>query len=85
MQMRTSFAFGHMMLFSVCGMHVERMLNVCQMRLASNLSLCMVIGTSFTPSVALLEHPSGSVHPQWTVMNLQGHKHDASKSRPFYM
>ena len=41
-----------------------------------------VTGSSLTPSVALLVHPSGTAHPQWTVMNLQGHKNDASESRP---
>ena len=36
--------------------------------------------SSFTPSVVLLVHPSGTVHP--TVVGLQDHLHDASKSRP---
>ena len=41
----------------------------------------MVVGSNFT-SIALLVCLSGTVHPQSTVMNLQGHKHDANKSRP---
>ena len=41
----------------------------------------MVDSSSFTPSVALLVRPSGSVHP----MDLQGHKYDASGSKPEYL
>ena len=41
-----------------------------------------VVASSLTSRVALIGCPSGTVHPTVTVMDLQGHKHDASKSRP---
>ena len=44
-----------------------------------------VIGSSFTPSVALLVHPSGIIHPIITCHGSQSNKHDASKSRPCYV
>ena len=33
-----------------------------------------IVESSLTPSVALLEHPSGIIHSQWTTTDLQGHK-----------
>ena len=42
----------------------------------------MVIGSFFTPSIALLVSPSGTIY---ITVDLQGHKHDVSKSRPFCM
>ena len=44
----------------------------------------MVAGSSLTPHAALLVHcdPSGTI---WTVMDLQGHKNAACKSRPGYL
>ena len=41
-----------------------------------------IVVSSLTLSVALLGCPSGTVHPTVTIMDLQGHKHDASESRP---
>ena len=41
-----------------------------------------VAGSSSTPHVALLVHPSGTI---WTVMDLQGQKNAACESRPDYL
>ena len=43
-----------------------------------------VADSSLKPIVVLLVRPVASYTPQWTVMNLQGHKNDASESRPDY-
>ena len=36
------------------------------------------VRSSFTPSVALLVHPSSTVHP---IVDFHGHKHDARERR----
>ena len=40
-----------------------------------------VVGSSFTPPVALLVHPSGTTS-QWTIMNLHGQINVACESKP---
>ena len=36
----------------------------------------------FTQIVALLVRPVVLYNPEWTIMDLQGHQDDVSKSRP---
>ena len=45
----------------------------------------MVVGSGLTPHTALLVHPSGTIHPQWTVMNLHGQINAACESRPGHL
>ena len=44
-----------------------------------------VVGSSLTPHAALLVHPSGTIPPKWTIMNLHGQINAACESRTGYL
>ena len=43
-----------------------------------------VVGSSLTPHAALLVHPSGTIYPHWTIMDLDGQVNAACESRSSY-